>query len=135
MHGRSAFRLKKITGAEIIATVPESSVDIAILAVGNADAVSTCIKALSPRGRMVVFSAVHQPVLIDLFQIHVREIEIVGACNDENKIDDALVCLSDRNLTLEQIVTHQLPFAKWKEGFEIARDGCDEALKVALGFD
>lgn len=135
VHGRSPFRLQKIPGAEILSTVPEKSVDVVILAVGNADAVDTCIKALRPRGRMVIFSAVHLPVPIDLFHIHVKEIELVGACNDENKTDDALLCLSDPSLALENIVTHEIPFAQWKEAFELARHGNDKALKVALVFD
>lgn len=135
VHGRSAFRLQMIPGAEITNAVPDSCVDVAILAVGSTDAVNTCMRALRPRGRMIVFSSVHQPVALDLFSIHVRELEIAGACNDENKIDDSLQCLSDKSLALENIVTHQIAFSNWKEAFDLARNGHDKALKVALTFD
>ena len=135
VSGRTPFRLQMIPGVEIVNDVPERSVDIAILAVGSASAVDTCIKALRPRGRMVVFSAVHEPVPVDLFSIHVLELEIAGACNDEYKIDDALQCLGDKSLALENIVTHQVPFEQWEEAFELARYKHDRALKVALVFD
>lgn len=135
VYGRTLFRLGMIPGAEILDTVPERSVDVAILAVGNAEAAASCIKALRPRGRMVVFSAAHQPVLVDLFSVHVLELEIAGACNDEDKIDEALACLGDRSLALENIVTHQLPFDSWKEAFDLACNGHDRALKVALVFE
>lgn len=135
VHGRTPFRLSAIPGVEIPEVVPERSVDVAILAVGNADAASACMKALRPRGRMVVFSAVHQPVPVDLFSVHVLELEIAGACNDEDKIDEALACLGNRSLALDNIVTHQVSFDNWKEAFELARNGHDRALKVALVFE
>lgn len=135
IHGRTPFRLGMIPGAEILYVVPEKSVDVAILAVGSAEAAETCLKALRPRGRMVVFSAAHQPVPIDLFRVHVLELEIAGACNDENKIDNSLQCLSDKSLALENIVTHQIIFSNWKEAFELARNGHDKVLKVALIFN
>jgi threonine dehydrogenase-like Zn-dependent dehydrogenase len=47
---------------------------------------------------------------------------------------DVLRCLSDPQLALHEIVTHALPFARWAEGFALARDGHNRALKVALTF-
>ncbi len=135
VYGRTPFRLGMIPGAEILNAVPERSVDVAILAVGNAEAAESCIKALRPRGRMVVFSASHQPVLVDLFKVHVLELEIAGACNDEDKIEEALRCLGDRSLALENIVTHRVRFDNWKEAFDLARNRHDRALKVALVFE
>ena len=133
--GRTPFRLQMIPDVEIADTVPNKSVDIAILAVGNAEAVHTCMKALRSRGRMVIFSAVHQPVPVDIFSVHVLELEIAGACNDENKMDEALQCLNDKLLALENIITHEIAFTNWKEAFELARNGHDKALKVALVFE
>lgn len=135
VYGRTPFRLGKIPDAEILNVVPERSVDVAILAVSDGDAADACVNALRPRGRMVVFSAVQKPVLLDLFSVHVLELEIVGACNDEDKLDESLGCLADKSLALENMVTHQLPFADWKAAFELARNGHDRALKVAIVFD
>jgi threonine dehydrogenase-like Zn-dependent dehydrogenase len=58
----------------------------------------------------------------------------VGACNDEERLDDALQCLSDPVLAVSEIITHTLPLAQWREAFALARDGHDRALKVALTF-
>ncbi|MGH8017868.1 MAG: hypothetical protein ACREIA_06180 [Opitutaceae bacterium] len=63
-----------------------------------------------------------------------RELEIVGSCNDEERLDDALACLADPALALHELVTHTLPFARWPEAFALARDGLDRALKIALIF-
>jgi 2-desacetyl-2-hydroxyethyl bacteriochlorophyllide A dehydrogenase len=132
--GRQPFRLARIPGVETVNAPLKASVDIAILAVSSTDAAASCLAALRPRGRLVIFSALPEAVALDLVLLHLHEQEIVGACNDEERLDDALRCLGDPELALHQIVTHALPFAQWPEAFALARDGHDRALKVALFF-
>ncbi|MFZ5495375.1 MAG: zinc-dependent alcohol dehydrogenase [Verrucomicrobiota bacterium] len=132
--GREPFRLGAIPGVEKVSTAGRSSVDVAILAVSSVEAVAECLAALRPRGRFVVFSALPDKVALDLVPLHLRELEIVGACNDEERLDDALECLSDPTLALHEIVTHTLPLAQWPEAFALARDRHERALKVALTF-
>jgi threonine dehydrogenase-like Zn-dependent dehydrogenase len=71
---------------------------------------------------------------VDWFRLHTQELEILGACNDEGLIDAARERLGDAELGLSSLVTHRLPFARWPHGFELARSGKDQALKVALMF-
>ena len=132
--GREPFRLGRIPGVITVKSAPKASADVSILAVSSAQAAVSCMEALRPRGRLVVFSALPEAVALDLTSLHLREQEIVGACNDEERLDDALRCLSDPELALHEIVTHALPFARWAEAFALARDGHDRALKVALTF-
>jgi threonine dehydrogenase-like Zn-dependent dehydrogenase len=132
--GRTPFRLDRIRGAETTLSAPKAAVDIAILAVSSSEAAASCLAALRPRGRLVVFSALAEAPPIDWFGLHVRELEIVGSCNDEERLDQALACLTDPALALDEIVTHALPFPRWREAFALARDGHDRALKVALTF-
>ena len=108
--------------------------DVAILAVSSAEAAAACLAALRRRGRLVVFSALHEPVALDLFSVHLRELEIVGSCNDEERLDEAMQCLCDPALALHEIVTHHIPWAEWPAAFDLARNGHDRALKVALTF-
>jgi len=132
--GRQPFRLGQIPGVETVKSPSRASVDVAILAVSSTEAAAACLEALRPRGRLVVFSALPEAVALDLTSLHLREQEIVGACNDEERLDDALRCLSDPELALHEIVTDALPFARWAEAFVLARDGHDRALKIALTF-
>lgn len=133
--GKEPFRLGMISGAEIVDNPASGSVDIAILAVSSSTALQTCLSALRKRGRVVIFSLLQDPVSIDLFTLHVSEQEIVGCCNDEDKMDEALTCLSDPALHLLDLVTHEVPFAQWAEAFHLAKDRHDLALKVALIFN
>jgi threonine dehydrogenase-like Zn-dependent dehydrogenase len=132
--GREPFRLQRIRGAETTQTTPDALVDVAILAVSSPEAAAACLAALRPRGRLVVFSALPEPPSIDWFALHVRELEIVGSCNDEERLDEALSCLGDPALALHEIVTHTIPFPRWRAAFALARDGHAQALKVALTF-
>lgn len=132
--GREAFRLGRIRGAEATTVPPRAAFDVAILAVSSAEAARTSLAALRPRGRLVVFSALPEPPKLDLFSLHIRELEVVGCCNDEDRLDEALHCLSDPTLALHEIITHSLPLERWTEAFLLAREGHDRALKVALTF-
>jgi 2-desacetyl-2-hydroxyethyl bacteriochlorophyllide A dehydrogenase len=134
VSGKEPFRLSKIPNVTIADEMPVKSVDVAILAVSSADAARDCLSALRPRGRLVVFSSLKEPVAIDLFTLHLMELEIVGACNDEDMMDESLECLSDPSLALHEIITHELPFGRWKEAFDLARNGHDRALKVSIQF-
>jgi 2-desacetyl-2-hydroxyethyl bacteriochlorophyllide A dehydrogenase len=133
--GKEPFRLGMIPGVEIVDTNPLGSVDVAILAVSSVDAFSTCMASLRKRGRLVVFSLLQDPVPVNLFDLHISELEIVGCCNDEDKIEESLECLQDPSLNLSELITHQIPFKDWEEAFHLARNRHDMALKVALVFN
>lgn len=134
VSGREPFRLSMIPNVTVATEMPLKAVDVAILAVSSAEAARDCLAALRPRGRLVVFSSLKEPVPVDLFTLHLSELEIVGACNDEDRMQESLDCLSDPLLALNEIITHELPFAQWEQAFELARNGHDKALKVSLRF-
>jgi len=146
--GRHDFRLAQVPGAiclherhtdnmheAIHRASGGQGVDAAILAVGTAEAVDLCLQSLHPRGRLAIFSAISQPAPVDLFLVHVKELELLGACNDEEALDEALACLADPHLHLDGIITHRLPFDRWEEAMALAIRGKDEALKVAITFE
>jgi len=145
--GRHEFRMRHVPAAiaihekrtpDVSRAIREANdgrgVDVAIMAAGSASAVGLGLASLRARGRLVVFSAVQGTPAVDWFRLHTQELEILGACNDEDLIDAALERLADAELSLASLVTHRLPFAEWPRAFELARHGKDEALKVALMF-
>jgi threonine dehydrogenase-like Zn-dependent dehydrogenase len=146
--GRHDFRLRQLTAAitinekrapDVRRAIREANggrgVDVAIMAAGSPSAFELALGSLRARGRLVVFSALQGPVSVDWFRLHIQELEILGACNDEDLIDAGLERLGDAELCLASLVTHRLPFAQWPHAFELARHGKDEALKVALVFE
>lgn len=146
--GRHAFRLALATNAlrinekelpdvqqAIMDLTEGQGVDTAILCAGTSDAVNTCVYALKTRGTLSVFSAVLPNPSINLFKVHVKELQIHGSCNDENQMDNALKLLQKKELGLDQLVTHNLSFySQWQEAFDLAKRGKDRAVKVSMNF-
>jgi threonine dehydrogenase-like Zn-dependent dehydrogenase len=120
---------------ELLGATDGRGYDAVILAVGSAGAAVDGLALLKPRGRLVVFSAVAGDVPVDLFSVHVRELEIVGACNDEDRLDEALAQLSEPALGLDGLVTHTFPLESYMEALDLARSGHETALKVGFRLD
>ncbi|KPK63511.1 MAG: hypothetical protein AMK73_05080 [Planctomycetes bacterium SM23_32] len=113
-------------------SVRPSSYDAVVLAAGTREAASEGPALLRPKGRLVVFSAVPGSTPIDLFDVHVRELEIVGACNDQDRLDEAVKLLGDDSLRLGELITHRLPLREYREAFRLAEQAREEAMKVAI---
>jgi threonine dehydrogenase-like Zn-dependent dehydrogenase len=123
----AAAAVSRATGGE--------GIDAAILAVGTAESAALCLESLRARGRMVVFSSIAQPMAIDLFRLHSKELAILGSCNDEDLLDEALGCLADPALRLDSLITHRIPFRDWRRALTLASECKGEALKVAITFE
>jgi threonine dehydrogenase-like Zn-dependent dehydrogenase len=145
--GRHDFRLafargvvqvneKKIADplARLRVEAGEVGYDAVILAVGSGQAVREGLSLLRPKGRLVVFSALPGETPVDLFDLHVRELEIVGACNDQDRLDEAVERLADPALALGDLVTHTFPIEAHREALHLAATGREEAMKVAFVF-
>jgi len=134
-----AARINERRTNRVEAAVREASggqgVDAAILAVASGEGFQLCLRSLRSRGRVVLFSGVEQPEAVSLLPVHAKELEILGACNDQGYLDEALSSLSDSDLRLDSLITHRVPFPNWREAFALASGRKDEALKVAIIFD
>ncbi|MGC9347553.1 MAG: zinc-dependent alcohol dehydrogenase [Anaerolineae bacterium] len=109
--------------------------DAVILAVSSAEAVRDGVALLRAKGRFVVFSALPGETPVDLFDVHVRELEIVGACNEQDRFYEAVDMLGDPELQLGDLVTHTFPLERYDEALVLAEHGHDRALKVAFTFE
>jgi threonine dehydrogenase-like Zn-dependent dehydrogenase len=108
--------------------------DAVILAVGRAAVAQEGIALLRPKGRLVVFAAIPGRTPLDLFRVSVKELEIVGACNDQDRLDGALGVLVRRSSELGSLVTHRLALHDYERAFALAARGHDRVMKVALTF-
>ena len=121
--------------ARLRAQAGETGYDAVVLAVGSAQAVREGQALLRPKGRLVVFAAMPGETPVDLFDLHMRELEIVGACNDQDRLDEAVERLADPALGLGELVTHTFPLAAYREALELAERGHESATKVAFVFN
>jgi threonine dehydrogenase-like Zn-dependent dehydrogenase len=108
--------------------------DAVILAVGSEIAAQQALAVLKPKGRLIIFSALHHPVPLDLFTLHLKELEILGACNDNDRMDQAMPLLFRPDLALGRLITHRFKLEDFPHAFTTAATAHDKALKVAFEF-
>jgi threonine dehydrogenase-like Zn-dependent dehydrogenase len=108
--------------------------DAAILAVASPAALQQAIAQLRPKGRLVIFSALNDPTPVDLLAVHLRELEIIGACNDEDRLSEAVARITATPQLFDRIVTHRFVLGEYEQAFALAASGHDRALKVAFTF-
>jgi Zn-dependent alcohol dehydrogenase len=131
--------------AEVVRTLhPEQAIveagggagyDAVILATGNRQACRDALGFLRARGRLVIFSAIPGETPMDLFRVHVKELEIVGACNDQDRLDSAVSALGDPGFAFHELITHRLPLERFREAVALAQSGRESAMKVAFTFE
>ena len=105
-----------------------------ILAVADPGAVNLALELLRPQGRLVVFAPLPGDTPVNLFDLLLRELEIVGAVNDQDRLADAIGALADPALQLGDLITHQFPLGDYEAAFQAAEHDRDHAMKVAFTF-
>ncbi len=115
----------------VLAAHAGRSYDAIIPATARAS-VNAMLSCLRRKGRLVFFSAVPGDTPVDLFAVHVRELELIGACNDEDRLDDALAYLAAHSDALADLVTHHLPLNAFQDALDLALNRHDQAIKIAM---
>ena len=136
ISGTSDFKLSYAGNAEKIninnRKVDCDDIDSALVCVGAVEALDTAIEVCRSRGTICMFSAIHEKVPVDMFKVHVKELNICGSCNDMDYLDDAMDILAKSKIA--DVITHELPFDEYKRAFELAADKTGEVLKVSMVF-
>jgi threonine dehydrogenase-like Zn-dependent dehydrogenase len=123
--GRLAARgIPAVTAAE----VPERRADVVVECTGNPDGLAIALRAVRPRGTVVLKSTYHGPATLDLARVVVDEVSLVGSrCGP---FAPALAALATGRVDVRPLVEARYPLADAVAAFEhAARPG---ALKVLV---
>jgi len=143
--GHTSFRLAHAGGAQtvntrdvadpvaaLLAANAGRAYDAIILATESKRAVADALAALRRKGRLVIFASLLGDTPVDLMTVQTKELEIVGACNDDERLDDALAYLVAEHEALTTLVTHTFPLEAYQVALDLAATGQERAIKVAL---
>lgn len=108
--------------------------DAVIVAVAAPEAVDDALELVKPMGRVVLFAPLPGKTPVDLFKVLLKELEIVGSVNDQERMDDAVRMLADPVLALGELVTHRFALDEYHDAFALAGRGRDRAMKIAITF-
>jgi threonine dehydrogenase-like Zn-dependent dehydrogenase len=108
--------------------------DAAILAAASPQAVADGMDCLKPRGRLVIFASLHGGTPVDLFEVQMKELEIVGSVNDADMFDEAVRLVAHGQPVFADLVTHRFALDDYRAAFDLADTGQKQAVKVAFVF-
>ncbi|MCK7502746.1 MAG: alcohol dehydrogenase catalytic domain-containing protein [Desulfobacterales bacterium] len=108
--------------------------DVAVVAVGSAEAYDEALACLSPRGRLVVFSGLSPDravVSVDFNRLHYYEQTVVGAygCSYRHG-EDALSLLASGAVPVRDLISHRLPLRDLDEALGLVERR--ECMKIHL---
>jgi 2-desacetyl-2-hydroxyethyl bacteriochlorophyllide A dehydrogenase len=107
--------------------------DVYIEATGHANSVQQGLEAIRKMGTFVEFSVFKDLVTVDWSIISDRkELDLLGSHLSPYCYDTVIEWIGNGKLPTAGVVTHQFPLEKWKEAFEYATTGKENALKVIL---
>jgi len=92
------------------------------------------LACLKPRGRLVIFASLHGGTPVDLFEVQMKELEIVGSVNDEDMFDEAVRLVAQGQPVFADLVTHRFALDDYRAAFDLADTGQSQAVKVAFVF-
>lgn len=113
---------------------PDRTCDLAVVAVGSAEAYREAWSHLAPRGLLVIFSGLSTAAAVqalDLNQIHYLEQRIAGAygcCYRHGA--EALRMLAEKSVVVDDLISHRLPLQDLGQGLEIVKNR--KGMKVLL---
>lgn len=110
------------------------ALDVAIVAVGNANAYQQALAILNPRGRLVVFSGLSRETAVqpvDLNRLHYLEQTVVGAygCSRRHG-EQALAWIAAHRVGVEDLISHRFALHELGRALDLVRRR--QAMKVLL---
>ncbi len=136
------FNAQKKPLAEWVKDLGSRGAEWVIEAVGNAQTITAALKAVAPRGNVVLLGSPRAKQEIDpYYDIHCKGIHVIGAHSNivEQKIrmqDRPLLMgwLATQKLKVEPLITHWLPMTDGLQGYIGLRDNPDDFMGVMLRY-
>lgn len=107
-------------------------VDVVIEATGANASVNLGIKALRPRGTIVIFSYIWKPEPLQMELIHLRELNILGACRSINAYGPSLDMLGEGKIDTSTLIDLQIPLQDYRLAMEKLVEHKAEVFKAIL---
>jgi len=130
---REKLRIAEKNGIEslLIGQIKEKmnrKFDVVVEASGSESGLLTSLELVKPRGKLVLKSTFHGKTSLEMWKIVVDEVSVVGSrCG---KFSPALQLLSQKKISVQDLISEEFPLSKGLEAIEKARQ--KGILKVLL---
>lgn len=106
--------------------------DLAIAAAGSPDLYEDLLASVRIQGRILSFAYATDKVSLDMSQVLMRELEIIGSCRCPHTFDTLIDLIGQRRLNPAELITSVLPVERLLEAFDMARRSSKEVFKILI---
>lgn len=107
-------------------------VDLAIEATGATAAPNLGLKALRPRGSLIIFSLVWEPEILDLGLVSMKELNVLGSCRSLGCFQKCIEWMGQGLLDLGDLVDIEVPLEKVDEAMNLLKTDKKNRFKAVL---
>ena len=124
---------KKINLKECLSDHPEMKPDLVFEASGSAWAFRDCLEIVRSGGRVgVIGYAGRDKVAIEPAVFMRKLLQVRGVLSPAGSWERAIDLLTNETVSVDPLLTHRLPLARFAEGFDLAERRADGALRVVI---
>ena len=116
----------------IAKNVPAQGVDIVVEATGSGAVPALGLRALRPRGTFIVFSYIWKPEALDMGLIHMKELNVLGACRSQNAFDPCLELMAGKHIDTGYLVDLSMPMDEYSRALVKLEKEKSSYFKIAL---
>lgn len=106
--------------------------DLAIECTGATTAPNLGLKALRPRGSLIIFSLVWEPEILDLGLVSMKELNVLGSCRSLGCFKQCVAWTKQGVLDLGELIDIEVPLEKVNEAMELLRTDKKNRFKAVL---
>lgn len=112
---------------------PESQPDLVFDVAGRAEAFRTALDLVAPGGRIAAVGYSGGDTVVIEPSVFMRKlIDVRGVLSPTGTWEEAVEHAERGTIDLASLVTHELPLADFEQGFRLAEDRSDGAIRVAI---
>jgi threonine dehydrogenase-like Zn-dependent dehydrogenase len=119
-------------GELVRAELGPDGADIAIEATGAGPSPNVALPLLRPRGTLMIFSYIWKPEPLNMGMIHIRELNLLGACRSGRGYGPCLEMLAKGTLDLKALVDVQVPLRDYPQAIEALSKRRGEVFKAVF---
>jgi L-iditol 2-dehydrogenase len=110
----------------------ETGVDIVIEATGAGPSPNLGIKALRPRGTVVIFSYIWKPQPLEMGLIHMKELNVLGACRSLNTFEACVDLMKKKKVNTRILADIVVPFEENMKALDMLKNKKQEVFKAVF---
>jgi L-iditol 2-dehydrogenase len=112
--------------------VQKQGIDIVIEATGAGGSPDIGIRALRPRGTLVIFSYVWKPQPLEMGLIHMKELNVLGACRSLNAFDPSLQLMKRKKINTRLLADVVVPFEECSTAMQMLKQNKASVFKAVF---